>query len=150
MKRTLLICRILAATLSLAKAQVTSQAFRAEITKLFLVLNLHNIAAKKNMDTLNTLMNEHVANLNSYIKTLQVNVLKEKSDPMYKKNKILQTAEQVNAALIPKTTANLTTDNNLYNSIQQLITATYHPKIPSSSVTITLLLLHYNNIANLI
>ncbi len=128
MKRTLLTCCILAATLSLAKAQVTSQAFRAEITKLVLVLDLHNIAAKKDMDTLNTLMKEQIAYLNSNIKTLQVTVLKEKSDPSYNKNKSLQAAEQANAALITKMTTNLTTDNSLYNSIQQLITANPPPK----------------------
>jgi DNA-directed RNA polymerase beta' subunit len=128
MKRTLLTCCILAATLSEAKAQITNQTFRAEITKLILVLDLHNVAAKKDIDTLNTLMNGQIAYLNSYIKTLQVTVLKEKSDPSYNKNKSLQAAEQANTALITKMTANLTTDNNLYNSIQQLIASNPPPK----------------------
>jgi paraquat-inducible protein B len=122
MKRTLLTCCILAATLCLAKAQVAKQAFNNRISNLSSSLDFRNTDnVKRDVDSLNTLMKEQIAYLQSYIKTLQA----EDNDPAHKKNKI---AMQADAVLITKMTSNLTTDNNLYNTIQQLLNAYTPPK----------------------
>ncbi len=85
MKSTLLACCILAATISLAKAQVTNSDFRAQISILLISAREANTTnINKSIANLNASMNNQIAYLESYIKTLQT----QDNDPAHKKNKI--------------------------------------------------------------